>query len=235
MPDRVEQSPRPEVPEPPADAAELFGDALPGLEAFARILAGAGIERGLLGPREVPRLWDRHLVNSAAVAQLIPQTPGLSAVDVGSGAGLPGLVVALVRPELAVTLVDATRRRTAFLAEAVAELGLTERVRVVTGRVEERAVRAEVGRHDIVLSRAVAELPQLARWCLPLVTDAGTVLAVKGARARDEVAAGQGEVRRAGGTVAGVTEIDFGGQITTVVELRRRPRVSRETGRRGAK
>jgi 16S rRNA (guanine527-N7)-methyltransferase len=220
------------APKPPADAEQVFGDALPGLRRYADLLAGAGIERGLIGPREVPRLWERHLVNSAGVVELIPAGPGLSAVDVGSGAGLPGLVVALLRPDLAMVLVDATARRTTFLAEAAADLGISDRVRVVTGRVEEAAVQAEIGRHDVVLSRAVAALPQLARWCLPLVSDTGTVLAVKGSQARDEVAAGQREIRRAGGTVTGVHAVDFGGQTTTVVALRRRPAVSR--GTRGA-
>ena len=227
----------PDAPEPvppaPADASALFGDALPGLVRYAELLAGPGIERGLLGPREVPRLWDRHLVNSAAVTSLLPE--GTSAADVGTGAGLPGLVLAIVRPDVRMVLVDATARRTTFLSEVVADLGLGDRVRVVTGRVEERAVQAEVGRSDVVLSRAVAPLPKLVRWCLPLVSDTGTVLAVKGSRARDEVAAGRDEIRRAGAVVLDVHDLDFGGQTTTVVALQRRPRPRRGTTPSGVK
>lgn len=227
------------APTPPADAAQVFGPALADLERYAALLAGAGIERGLIGPREVPRLWDRHLVNSAAVTALIPENA--TVVDVGSGAGLPGLVVAIVRADLQVVLVDATARRTTFLTEAVGLLGLTERVRVVTGRVEDAPVRADIGTADVVLSRAVAALPQLVRWCLPLVSDTGTVLAVKGSRARDEVAAGREEIRRAGAVVTEVHDLEFGGQTTTVVALQRReprrrpsrPHVSRGTTQRG--
>ncbi len=229
------------APPPPPDASELFGPALPDLVRYAELLAGPGIERGLLGPREVPRLWDRHLVNSAAVTSLVPEEA--SVVDVGTGAGLPGLVIAILRSDVRTILVDATARRTTFLSEAVDVLGLGDRVRVVTGRVEDAAVRAQIGTADVALSRALAALPQLVRWCLPLVSDTGTVLAVKGSRARDEVAEGRDQVRRAGAVVTDVHDLEFGGQTTTVVELRRRepPRrptrrdVSRGTSSRGGR
>lgn len=230
-------TPAPAAPPPPPDAEQVFGAALPDLVRYADLLAGPGIERGLLGPREVPRLWDRHLVNSAAVTALVPE--GSTVVDVGTGAGLPGLVVAIVRPDVSVVLVDATARRTTFLAEAVEVLGLTDRVRVVTGRVEEKAVQAQIGTADVVLSRAVAALPQLVRWCLPLVSDTGTVLAVKGSRARDEVAEGRDQLRRLGAVVVDVHDLEFGGQTTTVVALQRRsprrrpPRTDVSRGTRG--
>ena len=128
-------------------------------------------------------------------------------------------------------LADSTARRTTFLSEAVDTLGLSDRVRVVTGRVEDRAVRAEIGTADVVLSRAVAALPQLVRWCLPLVSDTGTVLAVKGSRAHDEVAAGRDDIRRAGAVVVDVHDLDFGGQTTTVVALQRREPARRRSSR----
>ena len=113
--------------------------ALPGLEAYAAILEGAGVERGLIGPREVPRLWDRHLLNCAVVADpaLGLLQPGDRVADVGSGAGLPGLVWALARPDIHVVLVEPLLRRSTFLGEAVDTLGIGERVQVVRARAEE--------------------------------------------------------------------------------------------------
>ncbi|MFD0786389.1 16S rRNA (guanine(527)-N(7))-methyltransferase RsmG, partial [Micromonospora azadirachtae] len=121
-----------------ADAARaLFGDRLDIAAAYAELLATDGVLRGLIGPREAPRIWDRHLLNCAAVAERIPE--GTEVLDVGSGAGLPGLVLAIARPDLAVTLIEPLARRTSFLIEAVDRLGLGESVRVFRGRAEEAA------------------------------------------------------------------------------------------------
>lgn len=214
---------------PSAAAVTVLGTSLPLLERYVDWLAGAGIERGLLGPREVPRLWERHVVNCAAMAGLLPA--GARIVDVGTGAGLPGLVLALVRPDISAVLLDATARRTQFLADVVADLGVGDRVRMVTGRAEDRDVQAQAGVGDAVVSRAVAPLPRLVGWCLPVLADGGTVLAMKGARAHDEVRDSRRELRRRGVEVADVHAIEFAGQTTTVVELRRRDGVSRGTSR----
>jgi 16S rRNA (guanine527-N7)-methyltransferase len=165
--------------------AALFGDRQPLAERYEAWLAGAGTERGLLGPREVPRLWDRHVLNSAVVAPLL--AAGESVVDVGSGAGLPGIPLALARPDCTFVLLEPLARRAAFLEEVVADLRLAPQVSVVRGRAEE-VVRA-IGPFDVAVARAVAPLDRLAAWCLPLLRRGGRLLALKGERAADEVAA----------------------------------------------
>lgn len=134
----------------------------------------------MIGPREVDRLWERHILNSASVADLVP--PGVRVADVGSGAGLPGIPVAIRRPDLHVDLIEPLLRRTNFLTHSVDELG-------ITGRVTVRRARAdEVGqRYDAVLSRALAPLDRLIRWCLPLMEPSGQILAIKGASAGEEI------------------------------------------------
>jgi len=156
-----------------------------GMRTFADILATRGVERGLIGPREVPRLWSRHLANCAVVAEESTEEmpSGSTVADVGSGAGLPGLVWALVRPDLQVTLIEPLLRRSIFLSEAVAELGLDGRVQVLRARAEEVPPRS----FDIVTARAVARLPQLLTWSLPLARVSGVVLALKGSGAAVEV------------------------------------------------
>ncbi|OSC33171.1 16S rRNA (guanine(527)-N(7))-methyltransferase RsmG [Mycolicibacillus koreensis] len=168
----------------PDGAAEVFGAGLGTAQRYAALLVSAGVERGLLGPREVGRLWERHLLNCAVVAELIE--PGERVVDIGSGAGLPGLALAIARPDLTVTLVEPLLRRSTFLREAVAELGVA--VAVVRGRAEDAAVRDEVGGADVVTSRAVAPLDRLTGWSLPLLRDGGRMLAIKGEQAAGEVA-----------------------------------------------
>lgn len=172
------------VPPPPAAAQEVFGDRLDTAVAYAEILAGAGVERGLIGPREVDRLWERHLLNSAAVAELID--PDVRVLDIGSGAGLPGVPLAIARPDLSVVLVEPMLRRSDFLAEAVESLGLT--IRVYRARAEDPAARADLGGADAVTSRAVADLVKLTRWSFPLLRPGGRMLALKGERADAEVA-----------------------------------------------
>lgn len=154
-----------------------------GSESISRyrdLLADEGIEWGLIGPREVERLWSRHILNSAAIAELIPQ--GASVADIGSGAGLPGIPVALLRPDLRITLIEPLLRRSNFLTHSVDDLGITDRVTVRRDRAEQ--IRQT---YDVVASRALAPLDRLIRWCLPLMKPAGQILAIKGASARQEV------------------------------------------------
>lgn len=179
------------APPAPETAQGVFGSGrLPLARRYADLLAGDGVLRGLIGPREVPRLWDRHLLNSAVLAEAIPV--GASVVDLGTGAGLPGVVLAIARPDLAVTLVEPLLRRTVFLEEVVEELGLTG-CSVLRARAEELHGGQ---RFDVVTSRAVAPLDRLLAWSMPLVADGGAVLAMKGARAEQEIAASRKALRR---------------------------------------
>jgi 16S rRNA (guanine527-N7)-methyltransferase len=167
----------------PADAAAIFGVRLDIARRYAELLAGAGVERGLLGPREVDRLWDRHLFNSAAVQELLD--PGERVIDIGSGAGLPGIPLAIARPDLEVVLLEPLLRRSEFLSEAVVQLGLA--VEVVRGRAEEPWVRDQFGGRDVAVSRAVAPLDRLTKWSMPLLRADGRMIAIKGKSAPDEV------------------------------------------------
>ncbi len=172
-----------DVPPPPPAAAALFGDGLDRARRYAQILAGAGVERGLIGPREADRLWDRHILNSAALGELLE--PGDQIADIGSGAGLPGIPLALARPDLRVTLIEPLLRRSDFLREVIADLDVD--VTVVRGRAEEQSVRQRVGEMDAVVCRAVASLDKLTKWSMPLLRTGGRMLAIKGERAADEV------------------------------------------------
>jgi len=199
----------------PEVAREVFGDVAAKAERYAELLAGPGVERGLLGPNEVPRLWERHLLNSAAVATLIPGP--CSVVDLGSGAGLPGIVLALLLPGADVTLLEPALRRTIFLEECVAELGLGN-ARVWRARAEQAAGELTA---DVVTARAVAPLDRLAALALGLLKPGGIVLAVKGAKAKAEVRAARDALRRLG--VQGVEVLAAGrGKVdpaATVVRL----------------
>lgn len=199
------------LPTPPASARQVFGDRLPLAIAFAQRLASDGTLRGLIGPREVPRLWERHLLNCAVVAELLPA--GARVVDVGSGAGLPGLAIACRRDDLRVDLVESLARRVGFLREVVAELGLDGTVRVVHGRAEDTKVRAAVGDSGWVTARAVAPLERLVRWCMPLLRPGGTLLAMKGQRADAEVA----RVRRGKGVDVSIMRCGVGTLDTPVI------------------
>ena len=190
-----------ETPPVPEVARGVFSARLPLVERYAALLADQGTLRGLIGPREVPRLWQRHLLNCALVSDLMPE--GATVCDVGSGAGLPGLVIALRRPDLQVTLLEPLLRRTTFLQEVVTDLGVTN-VQVRRGRAE------ELRRHalfDVVTSRAVAPLDRLARWSLPLTRPGGEMVAMKGSSAQAEVAAAASVLRRAGATRWAVEEL----------------------------
>lgn len=174
-------------------ARDLFGPAYPIVAEYAQILVTDGIDRGLVGPREADRIWDRHVLNSAVLARLVPS--GSRVVDVGSGAGLPGIPLALARPDLEVTLLEPLLRRTRFLDEVVNRLGLTDRVTIVRGRAETQAGRLTV---DAAVSRAVAPLERLVPWCLGLLRPGGVMLALKGERAEPELAAAAGSLASMG-------------------------------------
>lgn len=219
--------PLPESLRPTAE--RLFGDRLELAERFVAMLAEEGPERGLIGPREVERLWERHLLNCALMVDAIdPEATTLA--DVGSGAGLPGVVIAIACPELSVTLIETMQRRSTWLEEVDAELGLG---------LEVLRVRAEdlhgTRSFDVVTARAVAALDKLARWTLPLVTDGGVLLAMKGSSAADEVEKAQKVLTRLGGvdptiSLYGVGEVEV---PTTVVQVRRRVKATRKGDARG--
>jgi 16S rRNA (guanine527-N7)-methyltransferase len=202
-------------------AAQMFGERLPMAQRFADLLVARGIEHGLLGPREAGRIWDRHLLNCAALTELVPL--GARIVDIGSGAGLPGLVLAIRRPDLRVDLVESLQRRTDFLSEAVAELGLAEVVRVVHGRAEDQAVIDQVGSAQWITARAVAPIDRLVRWCLPLLVPGGHLLAMKGRSAAEELSKHGDSIRRAGGRDSRVVRCAVSGtdEPISVIVVRR--------------
>lgn len=176
--------------------ASVFGDdeeRIRQAEDFVGLLRTAGIERGLIGPREVPRLWGRHVLNSAVIGELIESEADV--IDVGSGAGLPGIPLAVARPDLWVTLVEPMQRRVTFLEEVVDALGIAN-VDVLRARAEEVDPK---GKADVVVSRAVAPLGKLARWSLPLARTGGTMLAIKGRSASEETTRDARQIMQAGG------------------------------------
>ena len=211
--------PAPDLPVPPAAAKAIFGDRLSVAERYAELLADTGVERGLLGPREVGRLWDRHLLNCGAAAELLD--PGDKVVDIGSGAGLPGIPLVIAKPGLRVVLVESLRRRAEFLGMVVTELGLE--IEVVRGRAEDATVRDGAGGCDAVTSRAVASLDKLARWSLPLLRPGGRMLAIKGERAADELREHRRVMDQLGATDARVMEcgVSYLSPPTRVVVARR--------------
>ncbi|MGW7599171.1 16S rRNA (guanine(527)-N(7))-methyltransferase RsmG [Streptomyces antimycoticus] len=171
-----------ELPPAPPEARDVFGDRFPEAVRYGELLADVGVTRGLIGPREVPRLWERHLLNCAVLSDVVPEE--VTVCDVGSGAGLPGIPLALTRPDLQITLLEPLLRRTNFLREAVELLGL-EHVTVVRGRAEE--VLGKLTPMHVVTARAVAPLDRLAGWGVPLLRPYGEMLLLKGDTAEEEL------------------------------------------------
>jgi len=205
-----------DTPPAPESARGVFPSGrLPLAQRYAELLASEGVVRGLIGPREAPRLWDRHLLNCAVLADELPEGAGVC--DIGSGAGLPGLVLAIARPDLALTLVEPLLRRTTFLTEVVEELGLGH-VEVVRGRAED----LHGGRtFDVVTSRAVAPLERLLGWSMPLVAPTGALVAMKGSSIDEEISAAAPLLKRLRCAAPVVTQVGVGrvDPPTTVVRV----------------
>ncbi|MDL9936615.1 16S rRNA (guanine(527)-N(7))-methyltransferase RsmG [Gordonia sp. ABSL1-1] len=203
-------------PDPAPDCAVVvFGDRLDLAVAYHRILATDGIDHGLMGPREIPRLWDRHILNCAVIADVIERDERV--VDIGSGAGLPGIPLAIARPDLRIVLLEPLLRRSTFLERTVEALGLD--VRVLRGRAEEKAVLSAISGADVVTSRAVAPLERLSKWSAPLVRDGGRMVAIKGSSAAEEIERDAAVVGRYGisGLRVQVCGVDVLPSPTTVV------------------
>lgn len=222
-----------EHPVPTPDVArQVFGDQVDRAAEFVSLLVERGVARGVIGPREIDRLWDRHLLNSAVLSELIPN--GARVIDVGSGGGFPGIPLAIARPDVDVVLLEPMARRIDWLHEVVDRLELSK-VTVVRGRAEEKATRKEVGAADVVTARAVAPLGKLARWCLPLVQPDGVLLALKGDSAAEEIERDAALIRSAGGIDPAGVRCGEGvvERPTTVVCVRKGARVDRSQGQFG--
>ncbi|MEU0129594.1 MULTISPECIES: 16S rRNA (guanine(527)-N(7))-methyltransferase RsmG [unclassified Streptomyces] len=194
-----------ELPQAPEEAHAVFGEFFPEAVRYAELLADAGVKRGLIGPREVPRLWERHLLNCAVLSEVVPK--GVTVCDVGSGAGLPGIPLALVRPDLKITLLEPLLRRTNFLQEVVELLGL-DHVTVVRGRAEE--VLGTLQPVHVVTARAVAPLDRLAGWGVPLLRPYGEMLALKGDTAEEEIQGARAALSKLGVVEAEVLHVGEG-------------------------
>ncbi|MES9033126.1 16S rRNA (guanine(527)-N(7))-methyltransferase RsmG [Cutibacterium acnes] len=198
-----------------AIAVRLYRDNYKTIRQYVDILASRGVDWGLIGPREIGRLWERHILNSIALESLIPE--GCRVADVGSGAGLPGIPLAILRPDLEMILIEPMLRRSNFLTEAIDELGLDDRVSVVRGRAEDADLHV-----DVVVSRVVAKLATLINWTADLIVDSGSLLALKGQSADDEVVKAKKELskRRLSAEVL-LIRADPASDVTRAVRVRR--------------
>ena len=198
-----------------AIADRLYRDNYKTIRQYVDILVSRGVDWGLIGPREIGRLWERHILNSIALESLIPE--GCRVADVGSGAGLPGIPLAILRPDLEMTLIEPMLRRSNFLTEALDELGLDDRVTVVRGRAEDADLHV-----DVVVSRDVAKLATLINWTADLIVESGSLLALKGQSADDEVVKAKKELskRRLSAEVL-LIRADPAADVTRAVRVRR--------------
>ncbi|MFD9389828.1 16S rRNA (guanine(527)-N(7))-methyltransferase RsmG [Streptomyces sp. NPDC060000] len=205
-----------ELPPAPEVAREVFGDRFGDAVRYAELLAEAGVQRGLIGPREVPRLWERHLLNCAVLSEVVPE--GVTVCDVGSGAGLPGIPLALVREDLKITLLEPLLRRTNFLTEVVELLGL-DHVTVARGRAEE--VMGTMPPVHVVTARAVAPLDRLATWGIPLLRPYGEMLALKGDTAEEELKSASTALSKLGAVGTSILQVGEGvvEPLSTVVRV----------------
>lgn len=212
---RAEARQNPGEPETtiPQLAREVFGDRAELAAAYHRSLATTAAQRGFIGPKEVGRLWERHILNCAVIGEAFGE--GLKVADIGSGAGLPGIPLAIARPDLSVTLIEPLLKRSTYLAEITEELGL-DNVRVVRGRAEEQTR----GIFDAVTSRAVAPLGKLAGWSLPLARPGGAMVAMKGASVSEELERDAAEIVAAGGADAEIFTVgEVLEQPTTLIRI----------------
>lgn len=221
------------VPPTPAEARTVFGDRLEVAEHYVQLLATTGIDHGLIGPREAPRLWDRHVLGSGVLAPMLG--PSSTLADIGSGAGLPGLVLALARPDVRVTLVEPLHRRVVWLEDTVAELAL-DNVLLHEGRAESLWGQQV---YDAVTARAVARIGVLAGWCLPLVAPGGRLLAIKGRSISEELEEDAAEVARVGGVsprveLVGAGTLEPPATVAVIDVGDRTPSPSRVTGSSGS-
>lgn len=198
------------------DPSAVFDSRLPLAQEYHDSLATDGSTRGFIGPREVPRLWERHILNCAVIEQVIPE--GATVIDVGSGAGLPGIPLAIARPDLHITLIEPLLKRYNYLNEVTEKLGL-DNVTVLRGRAEEGPIKKAVAGADVVTSRAVAPLGKLAKWSLPLVRKGGEMIALKGSSVHEELERDAADIKKAGGGKAEVTTVHG----TTIIRV---PRVN---------
>lgn len=197
-------------------AEQIFGNRLDLAKRYVEHLATSGIERGLIGPREVPRLWSRHVLNCAVVAELIDD--GAKVADVGSGAGLPGLCLAIARPDLYLTLIEPLERRVVWLEEVVMDLGL-DNVEIIRARAEQAVEKVDC---DVVTARAVSALNTLAPLTIPLLGGTGELLAIKGRSAEDEISRAAKTIKKLGGIQTEVLTAGAGilSEPTTVVRVK---------------
>ena len=196
-------------------AEKIFGDRLALAERYVEHLATSGTERGLIGPREIPRLWGRHVLNCAVIESEIAQ--GSHVADVGSGAGLPGLCLAIARPDLELTLIEPLERRVIWLQEVVDDLGL-DNVTIMRTRAEQAVGLVKA---DVVTARAVSALSNLAELTIPLLDGEGEVVAIKGRSAADEIEKATKVIRKLGGIQTSVVTVgqDLLEEPTTVVRI----------------
>ncbi|SES09474.1 16S rRNA (guanine(527)-N(7))-methyltransferase RsmG [Corynebacterium cystitidis] len=206
----VEFEPTPEV------ASLIFGDRLALAESYHDSLATTATERGFIGPKEVGRLWSRHIMNCAIISEAFDE--GLRVADIGSGAGLPGIPVAIARPDLSITLIEPLLKRSTYLSEVKNQLEL-DNVTVIRGRAEDQKLEP----FDVVTSRAVAPLGKLAGWSLPLVKKGGAMVAMKGASVSDELERDAGVIKKAGGGQATIFTVgdDVLAEPTTLIRIER--------------
>ncbi|QPK79161.1 16S rRNA (guanine(527)-N(7))-methyltransferase RsmG [Corynebacterium lizhenjunii] len=198
----------------PASAADVFGPRLELAQRYHDSLATDGNQRGFMGPREIPRLWERHILNCAVIGQVMAQEARI--VDVGSGAGLPGIPLAIARPDLQITLIEPLLKRSTYLSEVTQMLGL-DNVTVLRGRAEEGPIKRAVAGADVVTSRAVAPLGKLAKWSLPLVRVGGEMIAMKGESVFEELERDARDIKQAGGGKARVEQV----KGTTIIRVPR--------------
>lgn len=221
----------PPLPSTPEVASRVYAEhLLPLAVRYVEHLSTTAIDRGLIGPREVPRLWERHVLNCAVISDLIPQ--GVHVADIGSGAGLPGLALAIARPDLDVVLVEPLQRRSEWLQAVVSDLDVAT-VTVVRARAEDLVGSMSV---DVVTARAVSALERLAEWTLPLVRPGGELIAIKGRNASTEITAAERTMRRLGAHSWSIVNCGVGrlDPPTTVVRVRRADDGGHERpGRRG--